>query len=247
MLQSIIIDDEEHCSNRLIDLLTEHTNLITNQACFSNIVDAKKGIESLKPDLIFLDIELNESTAFDFLKSLKTINFQIIFTTAYNQYAIEAIKFSAFDYLLKPIDSIELSETLNRLQSASNNNLPLQLNALFHNTESNKKSDKKIIIPTEKETHFLHISEIIRCQSDGNYTHFFLSDDKTILTSKTLKYFEELLPKTEFFRTHQSHLINLRHIKKFINGTNAYVIMDDNSEVTIAKRRKMEFINRIKN
>jgi two-component system LytT family response regulator len=247
MLKAIIIDDEKHCIDRLNNLLSKHTHLINNVDSFSNVIDAKKGIEKIKPDLVFLDIELNESTAFDLLKSLNKIDFQIIFTTAYNKYAIEAIKFSAFDYLLKPIDNHELNKTLDRLNNSTlNNNLSLKLNALFHNTQTKPSNDKKLIITTEKETFFLNISNIIRCEADGNYAHIFLKKNKTILASKTLKYFEELLPNQYFFRTHQSHLINLKLIKKFINGTNAYVIMDDESKVTIAKRRKVEFLEKIK-
>lgn len=241
MIKAILVDDEKHCTERLQNLLSKHTNALQVIDVCQNIEDAKISIEKLHPDLVFLDIQLNESTAFELLKTLKRIKFQIIFTTAHNKYAIEAIKFSAFDYLLKPINSQELKDTLARLKNTTNANL--KLDALLHNTS--KVEEKKIIIATEKETLFLNISDIIRCKAEGSYTLVFIASGDSILTSKTLKYFDDLLSSYTFFRTHQSHLINLKFIAKFNKGTNAYVIMSDNSEVPIAKRRKNDFLERL--
>lgn len=241
MLKTILIDDEQHCTNRLETLLLKHSDVLHIIGVYHTINDAKKYIEKLKPDLVFLDIQLNESTAFDLLRAFKKIEFQIIFTTAYNKYAIEAIKFSAFDYLLKPIDGSELKDTLNRLKNTSSSYL--KLDALLHNT--NGAEEKKIIITTEKETLFLNTSNIIRCKAEGSYTQVFLVNGKNILTSKTLKHFDELLSPYTFYRTHQSHLINTKYIDKYIKGANAYVLLSDKSEIPIAKRRKNDFLDKI--
>jgi two-component system LytT family response regulator len=243
MIKTILVDDEKHCTDRLQFLLLNYLDIIQVIGVFHTVEDAKHSIEKLKPDLIFLDIQLNESTAFDLLKSIKDIDFQIIFTTAHNKYAIEAIKFSAFDYLLKPIDNSELKETLARFKNIKNAHL--KLDALFYNTS--KIDDKKIIIATEKETLFLNISNIVRCKAEGNYTTVFLAKGDTILASKTLKYFDELLNSYTFFRTHQSHLINTKFIGKYVKGKNAYVLMSDKSEVPIARRRKNDFLGRLNN
>ncbi|WP_418604490.1 LytR/AlgR family response regulator transcription factor [Hwangdonia sp.] len=241
MIKAILIDDELHCTERLQTLLLKYSDNIHIIGVYHNVEDAKNSIEKLKPNLVFLDIHLNESTAFDLLKSLKQKKFQIIFTTAYDKYAIEAIKFSAFDYLLKPIDSFELKDTLARLKNTTNSHK--KLDALFYNTS--KEVEKKIIIATEKETFFLNISDIVRCKADGSYTTFFLANGKSVIASKTLKHFDELLSTYAFYRTHQSHLINTKFIGKNIKGTNAYVIMNDKSEIPIAKRRKEDFLNTI--
>jgi len=239
MIKTILIDDEQHCTDRLQSLLLKHSDILNIIGVYHTIENAKKSIEKLKPDLVFLDIQLNESTAFELLKSISEIKFEIIFTTAYDKYAIEAIKFSAFDYLLKPIDRIELKDTLSRLKTTTNSHI--KLDALFHNTS--KVVEKKIIIATEKETFFLNISDIIRCKADGSYTTVFLAKGKSILASKTLKHFDELLNTYAFYRTHQSHLINTKFIDKYIKGTNASVIMSDESEIPIAKRRKDDFLD----
>lgn len=243
MLKTILVDDETHCIEKLQSILANYSNMVQVIETCSTIEVAKKCIEKSNPDLVFLDIQLHEKTAFDLLRSLKNIEFHIIFTTAYEKYAIEAIKFSAFDYLLKPINDEELGEALNRLNNALVENAPLKLRTLLHNTS--KEDVKKIIITTEKEIHFLTITDIIRCQADGTYTRIFLLGNKSILTSKTLKYYDELLNDHNFFRTHQSHLINTIYIKKYLKGTNAYIIMEDKCKIPVAKRRKEGFLKLI--
>ncbi|WP_034044995.1 LytR/AlgR family response regulator transcription factor [Wocania ichthyoenteri] len=243
MLKTILVDDEKHCIEKLQSLLIDYSSVIQVVAVCSTVEIAKNRIETLNPDLVFLDVQLHEKTAFDLLKSIKNIEFHIIFTTAYDKYAIEAIKFSAFDYLLKPIDNKELGETLKRLNNSIETSSFLKTNALLHNTS--KEKNEKIIIVTERETYFLNVADIIRCEADGTYTKIFLLKGKSILTSKTLKYYDELLNTNSFFRIHQSHLINTAYIKKYIKGANASVIMIDKCEIPIAKRRKEDFLKLI--
>lgn len=245
MIKAIIVDDEVHCSERLISLLSNHSKAIKIVRICHTLEEAKNTIKKLNFDLVFLDIQLSDKTAFDLLKTIKNLTFQIIFTTAYDKYAIEAIKFSAFDYLLKPIDKDELNETLKRLDKTLDINNAHKLNTLLHNTLTEDK--KKIVITTEKETYFLEMSNILRCEADGSYTKLYLVSNDTIYTSKTLKYYDDLLNSYHFFRTHQSHLININFISKYIKGTNAYIIMNDESVVPVAKRRKDDFSDKINN
>lgn len=240
MIRAIIIEDERHCTNRLLKLLAHHSGFITVVGCFDTIDLAKQAIEQLQPDLVFLDILLRDSTAFDLLKVINKINFKIIFTTAYDKYAIKAIKFSAFDYLLKPIDHEELSETILRLKpEISISDSSEKIKVLIQNTVNSGL--KKLTIVTEKETFYLPIEEIVHCKADGSYTHFFLANKKRVVASKTLKYFNELLEDLSFFRVHQSHLINLKHIVKYEKGNSAFIVMKNGNSIPIAKRRREEF------
>ncbi len=240
MLRTIIVEDEQHCTNRLLKLLEHHSGLIKVIGHFETIDLAKQAIEQLRPDLVFLDILLRDRNAFDLLKTIDKINFKIIFITAYDKYAIKAIKFSAFDYLLKPIDKEELNEALQRLKTEIiTSDSTEKINVLIQNTvESN---NKKLTIATEKEIFYLSIKDIVHCKADGSYTHFFLADSKHIIASKTLKYFDELLEDLSFFRVHQSHLINLKHIVRYEKGNNAVIVMKNGNSIPIAKRRREEF------
>ena len=224
MLRAIIVDDEQHGTNRLLKLLEHHSGFIKIIGYFETIDLARQAIEQLRPDLVFLDILLRDRSAFDLLKTIDKINFKIIFTTAYDKYAIRAIKFSAFDYLLKPIDKEELNEAILRLKrEIITSDSAEKINVLIQNTVD--PDNKKLTIATEKETFYLSIKDIVHCKADGSYTHFFLADGKHIIASKTLKYFDELLEDLYFFRVHQSHLINLKYIVKYVNGNNAFIVM----------------------
>ena len=245
MLRAIIIDDEQHCTDRLSSLLEKHTESISVTHCYSTIEAAKKGIEIQNPDVVFLDIQLDTGTAFALLRSLSKIEFQIIFTTAYGHFAIEAIKFSAFDYLLKPIDPDELKQTLQRLDTKLHKeNISLKIQTLFHNAKQETEDDKKIVLSDTQGLSFIRISDIIRCQADINYTHVFLKDGKKITASKTLKHFEKLLANHSFFRTHQSHLINMNCIEEYIKEGNT-IVMTDKSQVDVSTRRKDAFLKKI--
>ena len=242
ILRAIIIDDEQHCIDRLHKLLENHIETISVIDRFSTIASARKGIEAQKPDVVFLDIQLDNGTAFDLLRSLSKIEFQIIFTTAYGHFAIEAIKFSAFDYLLKPIDPDELKQTLQRLDSKLHKeHLSLKIQTLFHNSEQETGDNKKIVLSDKQGLSFIRISDIVRCQADINYTHIFLKDGKKKTASKTLKHFEKLLENHSFFRTHQSHLINTNCIEEYIKEGNI-IVMTDKSQVGVSTRRKDAFL-----
>lgn len=248
MLNAIIVDDERHCRDSLEKLLAQHRSFIDLKAAVETVDEAVEAIETLSPDVVFLDVHLQNETGFDLLKRLGRIDFYIIFTTAYEAYAVNAFKYSAFDYLLKPIDPNEFGETVNRLRDRRNEeDYSKKLEVLFHNFESRIEGIKKIAIPTVKDFTFLNISDVIRCESDGNYTHIFTVKGKKLTSTRTLKYFEDLIGDVQFFRIHKSHYVNLGHVEKYIKGKGGYVVMSDRATLEVAVRRKEEFLRRLGN
>ncbi|WP_291869995.1 LytTR family DNA-binding domain-containing protein [Maribacter sp.] len=247
MLKAIIVDDEQHCIDRVLKLLVKYSHVITVVKVVRSVDEARVSIEEELPDVIFLDVQIYDQTGFDLLKQLSAINFEIIFTTGYGNYAIEAFKFSALDYLLKPVDEEEFDKAVEKLkQKTSLKELSKKMEVLFHNLEEKKNGNqKKIAVPTVEGLTLIDISNVIRCQSDTSYTHIFLKGNKKITVAKTLKYFENLLELHSFFRTHHSHLINLVMVDKYIKGKGGYALMKDGSYVEVAVRRKEEFLKRL--
>ncbi|PKP26473.1 MAG: DNA-binding response regulator [Bacteroidetes bacterium HGW-Bacteroidetes-2] len=244
MIKALIIEDEQHCIDRLILLLQPYLN-ITILGTFLTVETGKNGIKTLQPDLVFLDIQIHQKTGFDLLKSFQHINFQVIFTTAYDAYAVQAFKFSAIDYLLKPIDEEDLNNAILKVSNTlSQNNLSEKMNVLLSNILQ-KDNLKKISITSQEGILFIPVAEIIRCQADINYTHIFLTSKKKITVSKTLKYFEELLVNCNFFRVHNSHLINLNFVVKFSKTNGGEITMQDKSTIEVSSRRKEAFLKRI--
>jgi two-component system, LytTR family, response regulator len=212
---------------------------------FQSVKEGITGILKLQPDLVFLDVQMDDKTGFDLLKEIPEINFEIIFTTAYEKYAVQAFKFSAIDYLLKPLDADDLVSAVNKvIKKISGSDISQKINALFHNLQ-NHQSSKKISIPTLDGLIFLDTNDIIRCQSHINYSILFLKDKQKITVAKTLKEFEELLSDYNFYRVHNSHLINLAYIKKYNKGKGGSIFMSDHSEVEVSSRRKEGLLKRL--
>ncbi len=248
MIKAVIVDDEQSCIDRLSSLLATHCSQSVHLA--GTPLSVEEGLQVItksKPDVVFLDVQLHSSTGFDLLKQLGEIRFEVIFTTAFEKYAVQAFKFSAIDYLLKPVDPDDLQQAVGKLQEKlSKDEMSAKLDVLFHNLKDIRGASKKISIPTINGLEFVDVSDIIRCQSDENYTNIFLREQpRKITVAKTLKEFEELLTEYNFYRVHNSHLINLAHIKRYNKGTGGYVTMNDNSEVEVSTRRKEEFLKRI--
>lgn len=245
MIQAIIIDDEQHCTDRLAGLLKDHyADSILLAATAASVKEGIKAIKEYQPNLIFLDVQIHDRTGFDLLRECGSINFKIIFTTAYDRFAIQAIKFSAIGYLLKPIDEDDLAEALNKLKETSVENTNLMAGVIETNfTQPAKK--KKLTIPTGSELLFLNIDEIIRCHSDVNYTTIYKKDKQKIVVAKTLKEFEELLADQDFFRVHNSDLINLAYIKSYNKGKGGSVVLDDGTELEVSTRRKDDFLKKM--
>jgi two-component system LytT family response regulator len=244
--KAIIVDDELGARESLAKMLEKNCKNIQVVAKADSMMNAFVEITNHQPDLVFLDIEMSNGNAFDLLEKFREINFNIIFVTAYDHYAIKAIKFSAIDYILKPIDPEELIKAVARFESQheSKNSLDKKFKTLLSNVKPENKL-KKVGIPDGDGLVFINLSDIIRCDSDGNYTYFLLTTGKKIVASRTLGEYEQMFADDNFFRVHRSHLINLEHVKKYIKGEGGYVVMSDNSQVEVSRRNKNEFLERL--
>jgi len=238
-----IVDDEQHCIDALLELLNHYSEHIDSIKTYGNVEAAVKGINSFKPDILFLDIQLQDQTGFDVLKQLRFKDFNLVFCTAFEQYAITAFKFSAMDYLLKPIAGEEFNETMEKLLAKSEKDaLNGKMQVLMSHLESSGQQHKKICIPTIDGYMFLKMQEIIRCQADVNYTYIFTADQQKFVVSKTLKHFEDLLKPPHFFRIHNSHLVNMDYIQKYTKGKGGFVTLSDQTVLEVSTRRKDEFL-----
>ncbi|WP_282073158.1 LytR/AlgR family response regulator transcription factor [Polaribacter atrinae] len=235
MIKAVIIEDEFNALNTLDKLIKYTQKDIEVVAKIDNVTDAISFLKEETPDLVFLDIELIGGNAFQILEALESISFKIIFTTAYDEFAIKAIKFDTIDYLLKPIDSVELSECIDRFRVGYKKE-QVYKNALDKVSELNKKEiQKTLLIKTADAQYFVQTKDIVRCQSDGAYT-IFHTVDKKIMSARNLKYYENILSEHTFVRVHQSHLINIKYIKK-INSNNT-VHLTNNEVIPVATRKK---------
>src|SRR6185436_9644392 len=246
MLKVLLIDDEERATDAL-RLMIEKTIPEIQQVLVCN--DSRKAadiIHAYKPGLVFLDIQMPHLNGFEVLEKMPNKNFKIIFTTAYNEYAIQAIRFSAFDYLLKPIDIEELQASVQRFLE-SNEDYKQQyelLKNIMHNIQVPSSDEFRLALPTKEGVHFLQPADIIRCEAVGNYTKFFVSGGKTYLISRTLGEYDTLLSPHQFIRTHKSHLVN----KKFISFVDhdGFAVLKDSSKVEVSRRRKEEVLLALK-
>jgi two-component system, LytTR family, response regulator len=238
MIKAILIDDEVHCLDTLNMLLSDHC---PDVQVIEQCVLAKKGleaIEKLKPDLVFLDIEMPVMNGFELLEQLLTISFPIIFTTSYDQYAIKAIRFSALDYLLKPIDPKELISAVKKVQEERHLPIPEQFQILLNQIQG-RGGFSKIAVPTAEGFELIYAEQIICCEANDNYTHFFLKNKNKIIACRTLKEIEEQLQGFPFFvRVHNSYLVNLNEVTRYVRGEGGYLVMSDGTSVTVSRSRK---------
>jgi len=245
MLTAIIIDDEQKGRLALKQKLHDYCPDVRLTGEAENGEEGMKLVEKNKPDIVFLDIEMPRMDGFEMLNIIKKKNFCIIFTTAYDQYAIKAIKYAAFDYLLKPIDIEELKTAVEKVGSKQSNQTENQIELLQQNMLHPKKQLNKLAIPTLEGLLFFDINDIIHLEANSNYTCIHFSGKPKITASKTLKEFEELLPEDIFFRIHHSHLINLNYIKRYIRGDGGQVELQNGTYVDVSRRKKEEFLKAI--
>jgi len=245
-MKAIIIEDEKSNRENLAKILSEYCPTVNVLTLCASAVDGRKAIMEHQPDLIFLDIEMPGGDGFSLLESIDDINFEVIFVTAFNHYGIKAVKFCALDYLLKPVDILELSQAVEkvekRLAEKSEN---LRMKTMLSNRQT-KTLNPKIALPLSDKIEFIEIASIVRCQGEGNYTHIYLTSGSVILASKTLKEFDELLSDHHFLRTHQSHLINLNEVQSYEKRDGGYIKMKDHSSVSISRQRKDMVMARLK-
>jgi two-component system, LytTR family, response regulator len=243
MIQAIIIDDEKTSRDALLGLINRYCKDV-------NVVDQangyKSGIEAIEkhnPDLVFLDIQMPDGSGFQLLEDIKEINFEIIFTTAFDQYAIKAIKYSALDYLLKPIVPTDLVAAIQKLiKKKSGTEINSSIKVLLDNLK-NKSEPKKIVLSTLDQIHVVAIEDIVRCESDDCYTRFILSDGKVLLICKTLKEYDMLLEEQNFLRPHKSHLINISHISSYLKNEGGCILMSDGTKIPVSRRKRDKVIS----
>ena len=238
-MKAILVDDENHCTESLAILLRSNCPEVEIVAKFNRSEEALPRLDQGGFDVLFLDIEMPVYNGFELLNRLTNKSFEVVFTTAYDQFAIKAFKYSAFDYLLKPIDSTELRECVAKLgEKQQQGDLGDQLAFLRSVLYREQQVPKKIALPTTQGLEYVDISEIIRCESDSNYTRIFKDGENATLICRTLKEVEEILEGANFARVHHSHLINLDHLKKHVRSDGGYVVMSDGSEIGISRSRK---------
>lgn len=238
-LKSIIIDDEQHCIDTLKWQIEKYSNKVEVLQVFDSAIEATKYLKNKKVDLIFLDIEMPEMNGFEFLKQYKTMDFDVVFTTAYDDFAVKAFKASAIDYLLKPIDENELIAAIEKAVEKQNKSIhPNQMEILYDGINQKKLHKARIAVPTNEGLHFIKIKDILYCISDSNYTNIHLVNNKRILVSRTLKEIEAILTDDDFLRVHHSNLINLKMIERYIRGDGGSVIMDDGKELSVSRSKK---------
>lgn len=243
MVHCIIIDDEVNCIEMLEWLLKTYCpDVAIDALCDSG----EKGIEAInkfKPDVVFLDIEMPRMNGFDMLEKFDKLFFDVVFTTAYNKFAIKAFNYSALNYLLKPVDPEDLQKTIKRIDEKKSSTSKEQLNILLQNIKNISQPVQRIALSTSDGLIFVETKDIMYCQAESNYTNVKLTNGKKILVAKTLKDIDETLSGKDFFRLHNSYLININQIKKFVRGDGGYVVMNDDTEITISRSRRDEFFD----
>ncbi len=243
-MKTIIIDDEAKARKTIMEILKYSNEDIKVVAEADGVETGFEAIMRHKPELVLLDINMPDGSGFDLLKKLPSIGFKLIFITAFEQFAIKAFEFSALDYILKPINPMKLINSVKRVSElVKSENLSLKLNALFSNLNMQDKRNQKIVLHTEKRIHIIETKNIVHCQSDGGYTTFYLIDNKKITVSRNLKTFEELLSNCNFFRTHQSYLINVDYIDYYNKHDGGYITMQNGIEIPVAQRKKEQFLS----
>jgi len=245
-IKTFIIDDESQSRSFLRKMLHQYFPEIRVTGEASTVVEGLKGIHQYNPEIVFLDIQMNGETGFDLLSRLPTIDFALIFVTAFDQYAIKAFRFNAIDYLLKPIVTEELIEAVNKVKqkiSASQSDTKELVDQLYKDLQEPKKIHDKIAVSTLDGFIIIPINEIIYCHASSNYTEFHLTNNKCILSSYTLKQYDEILNVQSFFRAHRSYLINMAHVKIYKKGDGGVIVMSNGEEIELSRTHKMEFLH----
>jgi two-component system, LytTR family, response regulator len=238
MIRVLIIDDEKPFRSTLKAILSKRSEIdVIGEA--SGVEEGLLAVATLEPELIFLDVQMEDGTGFDLLKRLDRRDFRVIFITAYDHYAVEAFRFSAIDYLLKPIISNDLFDAIDSVKKAMDKEkLSYQLSVLMDNIQAISKERKKIVLREAETLHVIHLEEILWCEADGSYTYFYLTGNRKLLVSRHLKEFEDILTPNGFFRAHRSHLVNLNKIIKFERADGGTLFLEGNIELPVSVRKK---------
>jgi len=245
-IKSIVVDDEQESRETLLRFLSKYCPDVEIVGQADSVNEAVEVIRGISPELVFLDVNMPIENGFKLFEKISDINFYTVFVTAYDQYAIEAFKHHAVDYLLKPIVIHELMITVNRVSKLlEDKNKIQQLSALLQYIKT-PVEQTKIALPTLEGLIYVHTMDIVRLQADDNYTSLYFKGGKKMLVSHTLAYFEDALKEQGFVRIHHQHLINLQHVEKYIRGRGGYIIMSDDTSLQVSQRKKDEFLRIIK-
>ena len=243
MIAAIIIDDEVDGREAIELALDKYCPEVTIAGSFATPESGIAGIRQIRPDLVFLDVQMPQMSGFDVLQQLFPVTFEVIFVSAYDRYAIKAIKFSALDYLLKPVDVDDLIQAVKKVKErSSHRNNSYQYQSVLNNIQAKSGKLEKLAVPSSNGIDFFNTSDIIYCRADGSYTTLVLKEQQNCLVSKNLKDFENLLAESGFCRVHHSYLVNLTHVQKYIKGEGGYVMLTDGHHVDISRRKKDEFL-----
>ncbi|TMI91783.1 MAG: response regulator [Bacteroidetes bacterium] len=244
MLKAIIVDDEPYCCEALATLMEDFSDVEIAAVCH-NAADALVAIQKHSPDLVFLDVEMPKINGFEMLEQLGSVNFHLIFTTSYDKYALKAIRFSAIDYLLKPVDSEELQNAVNKVVNRSQKPVAQQLEILMQKIHAPTTPINRIAMPTMEGLQMIQVDSIISCESDSNYTILHLKDKRKKVVSSTLKEIEELLEDHSFTRVHRCYLVNLNEIEKYLKGEGGYLVMSDGSTIDVSRSKKEVLLKKL--
>lgn len=246
MIKTVIIEDEQKSREMLAAIIRKNCPELEIIGLAQNVSEGVSVVKSLNPELVFLDISMPDGSGFDLLEKVAGHKFELIFATASDQHAIRAIKYSACDYLLKPIDIEELKTAVSKVV-AKKSSIPNMENLQFL-IQHLKRADEnfqKITLPTGNAYEIVNVKDIVRCEADGSYTNFYLSDKRKLMISMGLKHYEDLLPESEFIRVHHHHLINMNHVVRFLKEDGGYAIMSDGSKIEISRRKKEAFMEKL--
>lgn len=247
MIKAVIVDDEPFHRETIQMLLDDYFPDVSTVAQAEGVDDAVAVIELHQPELVFLDIEIKGGTGFHVLQKLKKRDFKLIFITAFNEFALQAIKFSAIDYILKPINEFEFKAGVERaIQEIEKQEVAAPIEYLVSNYQD--KTDKKLVLRTSQELHVVNVTDVVRCEADNAYTTFYLESGEKIVVSKGLSEYAEMLENYGFVRPHQSHLVNLSFIRKLDKSDGGFLVLKDKSEIPVSARKKqqiIDFLNRL--
>jgi two-component system LytT family response regulator len=246
MIRTVLVDDEIDSIGVLEKLLETACPTVSIVGSADGVVSALEVIKSVQPELVFLDIEMTQGNAFDLLNQLQPFTFQVIFVTAFDNYALRAFKYCAVDYLLKPVDIDDLRKAVEKATSQVQvRNAQERMQLLLENVGAFQLSQQKMAFPTFTGLTFASPRDIIRLEAKGSYTMIYLGDKKQIMVTRNIKDYESLLPEGIFYRIHKSHIINLQKIQKYQKGRGGYIVMEDGSSIEVASRRREEFLQRL--
>ena len=244
MMTVAIVDDEKNARLTLRELLAEFCPKMNVVGEADGVDSGLKLLEKKHPDILFLDIQMNDGTGFDLLDQAGQLDSKVVFATAFDQFAVKAFRYHAFDYLVKPIDPDELKELCRKLRKEATEQLSIQsIPELLRSIRA--QAIENLALSTSEGHIYLKLDDIIRLESNGNYTLFYSSEGDKIMVSRTLGEFGEILPDEIFYRTHQSHIVNLRHVRKVLREDGGYALMSDGAKVSISRRRKDDFLDRL--